>query len=77
MTANLTEVTLEPVTDVPETASVCHFGEIEDSLQEMIVSAQKPGQPTITVDTPPQSTLSAECRCNVIKFTKYYSVNRM
>jgi hypothetical protein len=76
MTANLTQITLEPVTDVPETASVCHFDEIEDSLQEMIVSAQKPGQPTITVDTP-QSTLSAECRCDVIKFTKYYSVNRM
>lgn len=74
MAANPTQVTLEPVSDVPKTASVCHFDELEDPLQETIVSAQNLGKSTITVDTS-QSTLIAECRCDVIKFTEYYSVS--
>jgi len=74
MTGNLTQVIIEPVTDIPETASVCHFDEIEDSLQETIVSAQKPGQSTMTVDSP-QATQIAECRCDIIKFTEYYSIS--
>lgn len=73
MTTTQTQVTIEPVTDIPETASVCHFDEIEDSLQETIVSAQGPDQSIITVD-PSQATRVAECSCDVIKFTEYYSV---
>lgn len=74
MTGNLTQIIIEPVTDIPETASVCHFDEIEDSLQETIVSAQKPGQSTMTVDSP-QATQIVESECDIIKFTEYYSVS--
>lgn len=76
MTGNLTQIIIEPVTNIPETASVCHFDEIEDSLQETIVSAQNPDQSTITVDSP-QATEITECGCDIIKFTEYYSISRL
>jgi hypothetical protein len=74
MTANITKVIIEPVSEVPETASICHFDEIEDTLQETLISAQKPGRSTITVDSS-RATQIAECRCDVIKFTEYYSIS--
>lgn len=74
MTGHLTQIIIEPVTDIPETASVCHFDEIEDSLQETIVSAQNPGQSTMTVDST-QATQIAESGYDIIKFTEYYSVS--
>jgi hypothetical protein len=74
MTANLTRVAFEPVSEIPESASVCHFDEIGDSLQEPLVFAEEQNQPTATI-APIQATLIDECDCDIIKFTNYYRMS--
>ena len=52
MTTNQVQLTIEPVSDVPETAAVCHFDEIEPPLQEAVASANQQNKSTVTVDAP-------------------------
>lgn len=68
-------VSLEPVSEIPQSASVCHFDEIEDALQEAVVSVQNQEQSTVTV-SPSRAQTIDECSCDIIKFTEYYQVNR-
>lgn len=76
MAASLAQVALEPVSEIPETASVCHIDEIEDSLQEPLVMAEEQNQSTVTV-APIQAALIEECNCDIVKFTDYYRISRV
>jgi hypothetical protein len=74
MSANSTQVAFEPVSEIPESASVCHLDEIGDSLQESLVFAEEQNQPAVTI-APIQAALIDECDCDIIKFTNYYRMS--
>lgn len=76
MAANLAHVVFEPISEVPETASVCHFDEIKDPIQDPLVLAADRNQSTVTV-APIKAALIDECDCEIVKFTDYYRMSRV
>jgi len=76
MPAELAQVELEPVSHVSDAASVCHFDEVGEPLQETVVTAHERGRSTITVE-PFRAALIEDCDCDVVKFTDYYRVSRV
>lgn len=75
MAVKVTQVT-EPVSEVPQSTSICHFDEIEDWLQKAVVSMDKWDRSPVTVDSL-QAALVDECGCNIVKFTDYYRVEHL
>lgn len=76
MAAKRAQLAFEPVSEIPETASVCHFDEIAESLQEPIVRAEGRNRSTVTV-APVHAALLDGCGCDIVKFTEYYRVSRV
>jgi hypothetical protein len=74
MSVTPTRVGLEPVGEVPETASVCHFDELEGPLQEAVVSACLRGEGA-EFEAHCESGQIDDCPCDIVKFTDYYRVD--
>lgn len=72
MSIKVTQVT-DTVSEVPESASICHFDELEDWLQEAIVSMDKWDRSAATVDSFKAAQIH-DCSCDIVKFTDYYRV---
>lgn len=75
MTNNRVQLAIEPVSDVPETAAVCHFDEVGLPLQEAVASANQRNESMVTVETP-RAARDEDCVVDIIKFTDYYRVSR-
>jgi len=75
MPAKLTQVSVEPVGEVPETASVRHCDELPWRVREMVAQADSGGS-TVTVD-PYRAALVEECGCDVVKSTEYIRLERV
>lgn len=76
MATNPAQVTVKPVSEVPEMASVCHFDEVESPIQDSLVLAADQNRSTVTVDSV-QAALIDECDCEIIKYTDYYRITRV
>lgn len=76
MAASLAQLRVEPVEQLPETASICHYDELEESVQLAIIAAQQQGRTTIDVETLPAALVDL-CDCEIVKYTEYYRVNRV
>jgi hypothetical protein len=76
MPAKLAQLQFEPVEEISEMDSVCHFDEIDESLQATVADAEAGGRATVTVD-PFQAALVDECGCDVVRFTDYYRLSRV
>jgi len=76
MSAKQAQITLERVSEVPETASVRHFDEIDDQLQEVVSPVSHRERSTVTVD-PFRAALLDECDCEIVKLTDYYRISRV
>ncbi|WP_226013502.1 hypothetical protein [Halomicrobium salinisoli] len=76
MPAEIAQVSVEPVTEVPETASVCHVDELAPPLGETVAAADGEDGSTVTVD-PYRAALIDQCGCDVVKATEYYRVDRV
>lgn len=73
MCTNETAVRIEPIETVPASASVCHFDEVAESLQDALAEASGSLQTTTTVDGEGAKCVD-HCRCDVVRFTDYYRV---
>jgi hypothetical protein len=66
-------VRFEPVETVPESASVCHYDELAESLQVALAEASGPLRTTTTVDDDGARCVD-QCGCDVVRFLEYYRV---
>lgn len=68
-------IVIEPVTEIPTSASICHFDEIHGRLQEKLIEAHR--QPQGTRRSFPVLYPAEEDReCDIVKFTEYYRIRR-
>jgi len=72
MTANNGPIVLEPVANVTASTSVCHFDELEASLQEAVIAAHDQQSPVTVSAAPP---ICDGRSCDVVKFTDYYELS--
>jgi len=75
MPAKLAQVSVEPVVEVPETASVRHCDELPDPVREAVAEVESEAG-TVTVG-PYWAALVEECGCDVVKSTKYVRLERV
>lgn len=68
-----TAIRFEPVETVPASASVCHYDELDESLQVALAETCGPLRTTTTVDDD-GARCADECGCDVVRFLEYYRV---
>lgn len=76
MAARMAQLKVEPVEEVPETASVCDYDEVDAVLQRTISAARADERSTVTVGAF-QAGIVEHCECDYVKFTDYYRVRRL
>ena len=66
-----TQVSLEPVENVPDDSRVCHYDELTEAAKEQFpVLAEDRG--CVDVDA---AAIDALRRCDLVKYTDYYAVS--
>ena len=70
----VSQLIIKQVDDVPEDASVCHYDELEETGQHRFAEAvrslrERDAPGTLTGDT-------EVTRCDIVKFTEYYLLER-
>ena len=74
MNGMASQVTVKQVDDVPEDACVCHFDELEERGQHRFAEAVKSLREQEEAGELAADT--AVSRCDIVKFTEYYLLER-
>ncbi|WP_265108069.1 hypothetical protein [Halosolutus halophilus] len=67
-------VTLEPVDDVSEDSTVCHYDELSEAAKEQFPILTDDGRRNDHVDVD-DDTIDGLRRCDFVKYTDYYAIS--
>lgn len=68
-----TSYRIEPAEEIPDGASVCHYDELDESAKHRLPTVTRRGGST-TSDPAFETTAES---CDLVKFTDYYTIERL